>query len=69
MVLFTLNAGKSIIGNEPWRILCSHCRHQQYLLLGIIFQKCPLKLMTWVHAMEHIFSEKNGGSALGLHVP
>lgn len=57
--------------NHSWtmkngRILCSHCRHQQYLLQGTVFEKSHLELITWFRAMWYICSEKNGASALGL---
>jgi transposase-like protein/predicted RNA-binding Zn-ribbon protein involved in translation (DUF1610 family) len=48
------------------RILCSKCRHQQYLLQGTVFQDSHIPLITWFRAIWYICSQKNGASALGL---
>ena len=48
------------------RILCSKCRHQQYLLQGTVFQGSHIPLITWFRAIWYICSQKNGASALGL---
>lgn len=46
--------------------LCAHCRHQQSVMAGTVFQDTHLPLPVWFRAMWHICANKNGMSAQNL---
>jgi transposase-like protein len=47
-------------------ILCAHCRHQQSVMAGTVFQDTHLPLPVWFRAMWYICANKNGMSAQNL---
>ena len=46
--------------------LCQRCRHRVSITAGTVLQDSHLPLTTWLRAMWHVTSQKNGVSALGL---
>jgi transposase-like protein len=54
----------SMVRRERWR--CRGCGYEMSIRCGTIFQDSHLPLTTWMRAMWHIVSQKNGMSALGL---
>lgn len=56
------NAGR--MQRDLWH--CRSCERQTSVLAGTVFQDTHLSLKVWFRAMQHMTSQKNGISALGL---